>query len=85
MFDRRNHSKRADVLGRVINWLRAQTGPAQQVPESVAEPTVGLRILKRLAVTGLVRRAPAGWLPSPVLVRPPQVLAFAPPLAFDEN
>ena len=85
MFDRRNHSRRADVVRRVVDWLRAQTGPAQQVPETVAEPTVGLRILKRLAVTGLVRRAPAGWLPSPVLVQPPQVLAFMPPLAYEEN
>lgn len=83
MFERRNHSMRADALRRVVDWLRVQTGPAQQVPDSVAEPTVALRILKRLAFTGLVRRAPAGWLPSPVLVRPPQVLAF-PPLAYEE-
>ena len=85
MFDRRNHCMRAEMLRRVVDWLRAQTSPAQQVPASVAEPTVALRILRRLAVTGLVRREPAGWLPSPVLVRPPQVLAFNPPLAFDET
>jgi hypothetical protein len=84
MFERRNHSMRADVLRRVVDWLRAQTAPALRVPESVAEPTVALRILKRLAVTGLVRRSPAGWLPSPVLVRPPQLLAF-PSFAYEET
>ena len=74
IFDRRNYRGRADVLRRVVDWLRAQTRPAEQIPDSVAEPAVALRILKRLAVTGLARRAPSGWLPSPVLVMTPQLL-----------
>lgn len=74
MLDRRNYPGRAEVLRRVVEWLRAQTRPAEDVPDSVAVPAVALRILKRLAVAGLARRAPSGWLPSPVLVMTPQLL-----------
>ena len=67
--ERRNYGRRAEMLRRVVNRLRARRGGvlptelASEVPQTVAE-----RILKRLAFRGLVREAAGKWLPTPVLL-----------------
>ena len=79
MTERRNHTARADVLSRVVTWLRQQTDPAATFPADVADTLVALRIVKRLAVRGLARHVPGGWVPTAVLRTPaPLTLTDAP-------
>lgn len=67
MDNRRNIRSRSEVFARVVAWVRAQQAPVRAVPVEVADPTIASRILRQLAIRGLVRHLNAGWLPSLIL------------------
>jgi hypothetical protein len=69
MVNRRDIRRRSEVFARVVAWVRAQTIPVSTVPVEVADPSTAARILRQLAMRGLVRHLNAGWLPSIILVR----------------
>ena len=46
------------------------TGPASRVPAYITIAEAGHRILKRLALRGLVHRVAEGWIASPPLLEP---------------
>ena len=68
--ERRNHRQRADTLRRVTGWISKETSPVRQVPADIVHTEAGQRILKRLALRGLVRRVTQGWTPTPSLIAP---------------
>ena len=68
--ERRDHFKRAETLRRVVQWLSGETSPAQHVPSEIAAIDIGRRILKRMALQGLVRQTGTGWVAQPVLREP---------------
>jgi len=68
--ERRDLISRAETLRRVTMWISQVTGPSLHVPSYVVIAEVGQRILKRLALRGLVRRVAEGWIPSPPLLNP---------------
>ena len=65
--ERRDHRSRAATLQRVVLWITGATSPVRQVPPSIVRPDAGQRILKQLAVRGLLRRIRHGWIPSRLL------------------
>jgi hypothetical protein len=65
--DRRDPQRRSAVLQRIVEWMQRRMEPFTEPPQDVAEPTVAARIIKRLAMRGLVRRVDTGWLPNPLL------------------
>ena len=67
MNNRRNIRHRSEVFTRVVAWVRAQRAPARHVPAEVADPSIAARILRQLAIRGLVRHLNGGWLPSVIL------------------
>jgi hypothetical protein len=71
--ERRDHVKRAETLRRVTMWILGNTAPTQEVPGDVASHDVGQRILKRLALRGLVRRVGNGWIAEAVLAKPSRI------------
>ena len=74
LMERRNYSARADVVRRVVEHLREQhaINPAEWLGETVAGRAVE-RVVKRLALKGLVRFVGGKWVPEPVLLRPPEL------------
>jgi hypothetical protein len=68
--ERRDFASRAETLRRVAMWISQVTGPASRVPAYIALAESGHRILKRLALRGLVRRVADGWIASPPLLNP---------------
>ena len=68
--ERRDFASRAETLRRVAMWISQVTGPVSRVPAYVAIAEAGHRILKKLALRGLVRRVAAGWIASPALLNP---------------
>ena len=68
--ERRDYASRAETLRRVATWISQVTKPASDVPAYVAIAEAGQRILKRLALRGLVRRVAEGWIPSPPMLNP---------------
>ena len=68
--ERRDFASRAETMRRVAMWISQVTGPASMVPAYVAVAEAGHRILKRLALRGLVRRVAEGWIASPPLLNP---------------
>ena len=68
--ERRDPISRAEALRRVTMWISEVTGPALHVPSYVVLAEAGQRILKRLALRGLVRRVAEGWIPLPPLLNP---------------
>ncbi len=62
--------RRAETLRQVTVWISRTTTPVSQVPPSIAEPEAGCRILKQLALRGLVRCQAYGWVAQPALVEP---------------
>ena len=68
--ERRNHRQRAETLRRVVAWIGTKTSPVRQVPPELVNVEAGQRILKRLALRGLVRTVKRGWMPGPSLMAP---------------
>ena len=68
--ERRDFTRRADTSCRVAMWISQVAGPASKVPAYIALAEAGHRILKRLALRGLVRRVAEGWIASPPLLNP---------------
>ena len=68
--ERRDPVSRAETLQRVTMWISHVTQPVLQVPTYVVIAGAGQRILKRLALRGLVRRVAEGWIPLPPLLNP---------------
>jgi hypothetical protein len=72
--ERWNHHQRAQILGRVITWLRdASAGgrrPISTLPKHLAPACVIERILRRLACRYLAKNVPGGWIPAPMLLHP---------------
>lgn len=65
--ERRDHRSRAATLQKVVLWITGATSPVRQVPPSIVRPDAGQRILKQLAVRGLLRRLRHGWVARRVL------------------
>ena len=68
--ERRDHFTRAETLRRVVEWLSGETSPTQHVPAEIAAHDVGRRILRRMALQGLVRHTGTGWVAQQVLIAP---------------
>ena len=68
--ERRDPVSRAETLRRVTMWISQVTKPALHAPSYVVIAEAGQRILKQLALRGLVRRVAEGWVPSPPLLNP---------------
>ena len=71
--ERRDLNQRAATLQRVIAWMQARRTPCIVPPDDVAPPDAAARIIKHLALRGLVRRVATGWVPSLVLLQEPGV------------
>ena len=78
--ERRDHHRRAETLKRVTLWISGETSPAREVPGHMAAADAGERILKRLALRGLVRHTESGWMARQVLIQPGQLDRIAPEL-----
>jgi hypothetical protein len=76
--ERRDLRKRADTVRRVMMWICGETSAVAEVPRYLAAPDVGRRILRQLALRGLVRRANGGWVARRWLITP-QALDKLPP------
>ena len=74
--DRRNHATCAEACRVVWNALRSGQGSNQRLGSElgILAPQVAERIVKRLALRGLVRMAPHGWAPAAVNPVPLQPL-----------
>lgn len=72
--ERRNFRTRADTMRRVLTWIRAQNSPVVCVPRHLATPEAGVRMLKQLAIRGLLRSTAEGWVPQPSLLNPPPLV-----------
>ena len=70
--ERRNYDDRASTFQRVLLWLRST--PAPGAPTQLTSSQAGLRILKQLAIRGLVRVTDEGWIPQPLLLNPPALV-----------
>jgi hypothetical protein len=68
--ERRDHRKRADLARRVAQWISGAPSVVGEVPPYTATPDAGRRILKRLALRGLIRRVEWGWVAGSPLIRP---------------
>ena len=68
--ERRDLMRRAETLRQVTVWISRTTAPVSLVPLSIAAPEAGHRILKQLALRGLVRCQAHGWVPQPPLLEP---------------
>lgn len=71
--ERRDLDARAATLRRVIAWMQVRSAPCTVPPDDIADRDAAVRIIKRLALRGLVRRVAAGWIPSLVLLQQPGV------------
>jgi hypothetical protein len=69
--ERRDSARRAETLRRVTMWISQRTRPASHVPGYIVIAEAGHRILKRLALRGLVGRVAGGWIALPPLLNPP--------------
>lgn len=65
--DRRDIRRRSEAVSRIVQWLNAQHLPIRAVPDDVADSAAATRILKKLALRGLVRRVEGGWCATRVL------------------
>jgi hypothetical protein len=69
--ERRDHQERANTVRRVLIWMRSERSPVAGVPRHLASPDAGMRILKQLAMRGLIRSTREGWVAQPFLRHPP--------------
>ena len=76
--ERRDLRKRADTTRRVMMWICGETSAVAEVPRYLAAPDVGRRILKQLALRGLVRRDGGGWVARRCLITPPALERLPP-------
>ena len=70
MTDRRNHRYRALTVQRLVQHLRSHPGGvhADELGDQQLARGAAARILKRLAIRGMVRVADGRWQPQPVLL-----------------
>jgi hypothetical protein len=71
--ERRNHWSRAYTMKRVLTWISREGTPVAAIPRYLVTPEAGNRMLKQLALRGLIRRTDNGWVPSSILVNPPEL------------
>jgi hypothetical protein len=71
--DRRNHAARAEATRLVVEGLNTGEHRWHLLHAGAVE-----RILKRLAIRGLVRTTSHGWVPMPVLQCPVAIIAVDP-------
>jgi hypothetical protein len=76
--ERRDLRQRADTTRRVMIWICGETSAVAEVPRYLAAPDVGRRILRQLALRGLVRRADGGWVARRWLLAPPALEKLPP-------
>jgi hypothetical protein len=78
MSDRRNNGSRAETVLRVVDWLRDAsangTQPVPRLPKQIGSPCVIERVLRRLMIQGLTRVYATGWMPTPPLLHPAQLV-----------
>lgn len=72
--ERRDFGQRAETLRRIVMWISGETTPAGHVPRYIADAAAGQRVLKTLALRGLVRNVGQGWLPHRLLIDTPPTL-----------
>ena len=72
--ERRDFRTRADTMRRVLAWIRSQDHPVVCVPRHLATPDAGTRMLKQLAMRGLLRSTEEGWVAQPPLLDPPPLI-----------
>lgn len=76
--EQRNHRQRAETLRRVIAWLRDASlegrRPISAVPDYIGPVCVVERILRRLMALCLARTAAGGWIPTPALLQPAELV-----------
>ena len=77
--ERRDLRRRAETLRQVTVWISRTTAPVSGVPPAIAAPEAGWRILKQLALRGLVRHQAFGWVPQPPLQEPGVLTEDTPP------
>ena len=65
--ERRDPRRRAATLHRVISWMQNRRIPFTDLPADVVPPAAAARIVRRIALRGLVRWVGSGWVPSPLL------------------
>jgi hypothetical protein len=72
MQDRRNYQSRSATIQRVLDCLRRAAGGLHlhELHDSELRPAVVERILKRLAIRGLVCVQNGRWVPRRILVAP---------------
>ena len=75
--ERRNYHDRANTLRRVLLWMQSERAPVAAVPDNLTTAEVGIRILKQLALRGLVRITDQGWMPQPLLLNPALLVEVA--------
>lgn len=68
--ERRDPRRRAATLHRVISWMQNRRNPFTDVPADVGPPAAAARIVRRIALRGLIRWVGSGWLPNPLLGAP---------------
>ena len=73
--ERRNYSDRASTVRRVLLWIQSERTPVTSLPSHLATPEAGTRILKQLAIRGLIQITDDGWIARPLLLNPSPLLA----------
>lgn len=69
--ERRDHQQRANRVRQVIEWVARDTHARPGTPD-IADAAVR-RILQRLAIRGLVRHTPSGWVARRLLSAPAEL------------
>jgi hypothetical protein len=79
--ERRNYRLRAATVRRIVEWLgyasRGGVQPVHELPEELAPRSVIERVLRRLMLRCLARRVGTGWIPTPPLLHPAQLVKAA--------
>jgi hypothetical protein len=75
--ERRDFRKRADTTRRVVTWICGKASAVAEVPRDLVARDAGRRILRRLALRGLLRSTDAGWVPCRWLLVPPALSKIA--------
>jgi hypothetical protein len=76
--DQRNHRRRAEIVRGVVAWLRDASlqgrCPISAIPDDIGPAYDVERILRRLMVRCLAKTADGGWIPTPVLLQPAELV-----------
>ena len=76
--ERRDYRRRADVERRVAQWISSAASVVGEVPPYIASPDVGRRVLKKMALRGLIRRVDWGWVARGPLMTPARLRRIEP-------